>query len=138
MLQATGALDPQPQAVDPLTAMPVMGVSEADTIDMSAYACEIATNDDTRPLQAGVTPTGGQQRSFLHRVALVNVMVIAFFLGLATIWFAADALLLILRASVRDPVVRRQPQGEHAAPIPRSVALAWWCALFAVIGGGGC
>jgi cytochrome c1 len=26
-----------PQEVDPLTAMPVMGVSEADAIDMSAY-----------------------------------------------------------------------------------------------------
>jgi cytochrome c1 len=26
-----------PQAIDPLTAMPVMGVSEADAIDMSAY-----------------------------------------------------------------------------------------------------
>jgi hypothetical protein len=53
-------------------------------------------NDESRPRPPSAVPKpAAGERSFLHRVALVNVMVIAFFLGLAAIWFAADALLLI-------------------------------------------
>lgn len=36
-----------------------------------------------------------RHREFLHRVALVHAMTVLFFLGLAALWYAADALLLI-------------------------------------------
>jgi predicted PurR-regulated permease PerM len=50
------------------------------------------------PLDLPARPAGGQHgnhRDFMHRVALVNAITLAFILVLATLWFAADALLLV-------------------------------------------
>jgi predicted PurR-regulated permease PerM len=97
-------------------------------------------NEDTRrhPTSAAPKPAASE-RSFLHRVALVNVMVIAFLLGLAAIWFAADALLLIF-ACILFAVLLYDISRKVSArlPIPRNVALGIVVALLCgVIGGGG-
>lgn len=98
-------------------------------------------NDDTdrRTAAPDASPTAGSERQFLHRVALVNGLIIVFFLALAALWYAADALLLIF-ACILFAVLLYDVSRRVCArlPVSRNVGLGLVVfLLFAVIGGGG-
>jgi predicted PurR-regulated permease PerM len=98
-------------------------------------------NDDSgrRPDPPGDPITAGSERRFLHRVALVNGLGIVFFLALAAVWFAADALLLIF-ACILFALLLYDTSRRLCVhlPISRNIALGLVVLLlFAVIGGGG-
>lgn len=85
------------------------------------------------------TQRQSRERRFLHRVALVDGLTLVFILGLAAIWYTADALLLIF-ACILFAVLLYDISCRIARylPIPRLLALAMLVLLLlGSIGGGG-
>jgi predicted PurR-regulated permease PerM len=79
------------------------------------------------------------ERRFLHRVVLVHAITVLFFLGLAAIWFAADALLLIFACILFAVLLYTlATMVHHRLRIRRVYALALVVALlFGALGAGG-
>lgn len=95
--------------------------------------------DRTPPVETSDPARVRSERSFLHRVALVDGLGLVFIMVLAAMWFAADALLLIF-ACILFAVLLYDASRRLASklPVSRQVALGIVVLLLlAVIGGGG-
>jgi predicted PurR-regulated permease PerM len=93
------------------------------------------TDDADSP---GGTPDSRSERSFLHRVALVDGLAVIFLLALAALWYASHALLLIFACILFAILLYEASQRvRKVLPVKRQYALALVVAvLLATFGGG--
>ena len=93
--------------------------------------------DDTPETRS--TDSSRSERSFLHRVALVDGLGVLFLLALAAVWYASHALLLIFACILFAILLYDMSQRvRQLVPMRRPFALALVVAvLFGLIGGGG-
>lgn len=84
-------------------------------------------------------PGSSSERSFLHRVALVDGLAVIFLLALAAVWYASHALLLIFACILFAILLYEASQRvRKVLPVRRTLALALVVTLlFAIVGGGG-
>ena len=94
--------------------------------------------DDTDDTADRPAPDARSERSFLHRVALVDGLTVIFLLALAALWYASHALLLIFACILFAILLYEASQRvRKVLPMRRAFALALVVAiLFATIGGG--
>jgi predicted PurR-regulated permease PerM len=97
-----------------------------------------APDDTEQPRSARNAPGSGSERSFLHRVALVDGLAVIFLLALAALWYASHALLLIFACILFAILLYEASQRvRKLVPMRRPFALALVVALLAgTIGGG--
>ncbi|MGV7206732.1 AI-2E family transporter [Oxalobacteraceae bacterium A2-2] len=88
---------------------------------------------------ATAQPAPAAERSFVHRVVLAYGVGMLFLLGLAALWFGADALLLLFACALFAVLLYELSHRlARRTPMRRGVALAIIvAALLAIMGGGG-
>ncbi|MFD2366914.1 AI-2E family transporter [Pseudoduganella sp. GCM10020061] len=97
-----------------------------------------APDDTEQPRSARNAPGSGSERSFLHRVALVDGLAVIFLLALAALWYASHALLLIFACILFAILLYEASQRvRKLVPMRRPFALALVVVLLAGIIGGG-